>query len=378
MSSERLKAVATGAATAEQARNPYEQLKRQLETSKAEFLPLLGTPGNVDRFIRVVLNAVLANPDLLAADRRTLIASCMKAAQDGLLPDGRDAVLNIYSTNVARRGDPPQWVKMVQYLPMVQGMVKKLYEAGDITYIDAAAVFQSDRFTYRRGDDPKIEHEPTADDKPGPIVAAYAVAKLKNGEIKREVMFKRDLDAVKNASKATSESSPWNKWADQMAIKSVLKRIVKQLPRAEAFERIEQADNEALGFTSYGASAADLSAREPSAAPPPAVTHDPAPTFDFSQPGSFDHGDPLPAEHSSAQQAPAQAPAPAPSRTKPAAKQATTPAFDEQAYAEKLRKCTDPDTLSLMADELRDIADEAVRTRLQDVYRARLAELEGS
>lgn len=370
MSSERLKQVATGAATAEQARNPYEQLKRQLETSKAEFLPLLGTPNNVDRFIRVVLNAVLANPDLLAADRRSLIASCMKSAQDGLLPDGRDAVLNIYNVNAARRGDPPQWVKMVQYLPMVQGMVKKLYEAGDITYIDAAAAFEADHFKYRRGDDPRIEHEPSADDKPGPIIAAYAVAKLKNGEIKREVMFKRDLEAVKAASKATSESSPWNKWPDQMAIKSVLKRIVKQLPRAEAFERIEQADNEALGFTSYGASAADVSAREPAAPPPPAVTHDPAPTFDFSQVGSFD-GEPLQAEHSSAQQA--QAPAPATTKTKPAAKQAQ--AFDEAAFATKMQACASVDVLDLMADELRDLTDEAMADRLTEVYKARRAAL---
>lgn len=76
-------------------------------------------------------------------------------------------------------------------------------------------------------------------------------------------------------------------------------------------------------------------------------------------------------------QAPAAPPAAAPAPTPSKGRASTKPAFDEQAYADKMRKCNDPDTLSLMADELRDIADEAVRQRLTDVYRARLAELEG-
>lgn len=246
MSTNALKQVATGQMTGQQVRNPYDVLKNQLEKSKGEFKPVLGTEANVERFIRVVLNAVIANPELLEADRRSLLTACMKAALDGLMPDNRDAVLNIYNTKVKKDGRE-SWVKMAQYLPMVGGLIKKLYESGEVTYLDAAAVYANDRFVFRRGDDPKIEHEPCMGDDPGEIVAAYVVVKLKNGEIKREVMPRRDIEAVRKASK-TPDKGPWQTWYDQQAIKSVIKRAYKQLPKTDALERIIAADNDALGF----------------------------------------------------------------------------------------------------------------------------------
>lgn len=51
------------------------------------------------------------------------------------------------------------------------------------------------------------------------------------------------------------------------------------------------------------------------------------------------------------------------------------PVFDEAAFATKLQACTDIDVLDLTAEELRDIADEEMRTRLTEVYRARRAAL---
>ena len=263
MSVANLKAAATGKVTPQEARNPFDQLKRQLENGKAEFLPLFGgSQQNVDRFIRVVLNAVLATPDLLEVDRRSLMAASMKAAQDGLMPDGREAVLNIYNTKrKGKNGQPDEWVKMAQYLPMVAGLVKKLYESGDITSIDAAAVYKNDRFLFRRGDEPKLEHEPTMEDDAGSIVAAYAVIRMKNGDIKREVMPRRDIEAVRAASKS-KDNGPWVTWYDQQAIKSVIKRIYKQLPKADAFEKIADSDNQALGFAATPESVGDIVSRQ--------------------------------------------------------------------------------------------------------------------
>lgn len=51
--------------------------------------------------------------------------------------------------------------------------------------------------------------------------------------------------------------------------------------------------------------------------------------------------------------------------------------IDVTAYAAKLKACTDVDILDLAAEELRDIPDAALRTRLTDVYKARRAELAG-
>lgn len=54
----------------------------------------------------------------------------------------------------------------------------------------------------------------------------------------------------------------------------------------------------------------------------------------------------------------------------------TKPAFDEKAAADKLRACGSVEVLDLMADELRDVADEAMRARLMAVYDERRTALE--
>lgn len=254
--------------------NSYDGLKRQLEGSKHEFMPLLGGQSNVDAFVRVVLNAVLANPDLITANRRSLIAACMKAAMDGLMPDGREAVLNVYNTKVKDKASGrEQWVMMAQYLPMVGGMIKSMYESGLVSMVDAAAVYEQDRFLFRRGDAPILEHEPTADDEPGRVKAAYVVVRMTSGEIKREVMFRRDIEAVRAVSKSgTNEMSPWSKWYDQQAIKSVIKRAAKQLPRSDRLDRVIAHDNEAMGIAGQSGLGDIVAPRE-------SLTFDPSPTM---------------------------------------------------------------------------------------------------
>jgi len=355
MSTQALKQVATGQATAQEARSPYESLKRQLETSKGEFKPLLGSETNVDRFIRVVLNSVLATPDLLEADRRSLIASCMKAAQDGLLPDGREAVLNIYNTKVKKNGQE-QWVKMVQYLPMVGGIVKTFYSNPDVAMVDAAAVYQNDKFIFRRGDDPKLEHEPTMQDDAGPVVAAYLVVKMKNGEVKREVMPRRDIEKVRAASKSPDgANSPWTKWYDQQAIKSVIKRGSKQMPKSDALEKVISSDNEALGFIDMASQSAIGAALRQT----PALENEPSESANFGMDAAREA---VPVDKNQ-------------NATSQNSTTATTHESQFDAMVKRIAACADADVLDLVIDEVRYLGDEAQEKELYDLAAKRRAEL---
>jgi recombination protein RecT len=246
---------------AERALTPYEKFRGKLEALRPEIAALVGK-DTVDRFVRVCLNAVQATPKLLDADRRTLLLACVKAAQDGLMPDGREAVFNIYKTKIKGDGGRDEWIEAVQYLPMVHGLVKKLYDSEQVTFVDAVAVYEKDSFFYQRGDEPKIQHSPYAgDEDPGKVVAAYVVAKLKNGETKREVMFRRDIEKVRDASKA-KDGPGWTTWYDQFAIKSVIKRAYKQLPSTPEIDGVIASDNEALGI-SFGPSDQGIDLAEP-------------------------------------------------------------------------------------------------------------------
>lgn len=241
-----LKAIVKG----EQPRDmsPSEQLqalKSQIDGMQTELQRVLGPRVSAAAFVGAAWAAVLHNPKLVEADRRTFFAALRKAAGDGLVPDGREAVLNVYNTKVKESGGNFRWVKKVEYLPMVGGLVKKLYESGEITYLDAAVVYQKDTFRFRRGDAASLEHEPyLGAEDPGPIIAAYCVVKLKNGEIKREVMPWRDIEKVRAASKSgEDDKGPWVTWPDQMAIKSVIKRISKQVPKSPELERLIAMDD---------------------------------------------------------------------------------------------------------------------------------------
>lgn len=232
--------------------NPVQEFRATITGKmRDEIAKQLPKDIDVERFIRTALTAVQLNPDLLQADRGSLYGALMQCAKDGLLPDGKEATIQVYNTNVARKGQPNDWRQMASYMPMVGGLIRKMYEAG-CTYVDGAAVYQADEFSFQRGDQPRILHEPSMSaDDPGPVIAAYAVVKLAGGETKREVMPRRDIEKVRQSSKSPNGPG-WTNWYDQFAIKAVLKRIYKQLPHTSAaLERVIEADNKAMGFESW-------------------------------------------------------------------------------------------------------------------------------
>ena len=280
MSQATLKSIAKGEQPESTPAQQMAAFKTQIDRAKPELQQVLGPRIRADAFIGAAWAAVLGNPALVEADRLSFFAALRKAAGDGLVPDGREAVLNVYSTKVPNTHN--KWIKKVEFVPMVGGLVKKLYESGEVTYVDAAAVYERDLFAFRRGDAPAIEHEPyIGSEDPGPIVAAYCIVKLKNGETKREVMPLRDIIRAREASKSKDkESSPWNKWEDQMAIKSVIKRIYKQLPKAPALERLIDHDNLLESGGEHGAAITPASQQQAApGASTRAINFDPSPTM---------------------------------------------------------------------------------------------------
>lgn len=176
------------------------------------------------KFVRTTLTAIQNAPDLLQADRQSLLSSCMKAAQDGLVLDGREAALVIFNTK-----DGERWIKKVSYLPMVQGILKKARNSGDISTIAAHVAYEKDKFTYVLGDEEKIIHEPNMLADRGRPIAAYAIVKLKDGSVQREVMATAEIEGIRKRSKA-AQAGPWVTDWSEMARKTVLRRISKYIP----------------------------------------------------------------------------------------------------------------------------------------------------
>src|SRR3546814_20446644 len=85
----------------------------------------------------------------------------MKAAQDGLLPDGREGAIVPFKGKAS-------------WMPMVAGIMKKVRNSGEIADWNAHAVYENDEFDYLLGDDQRIYHKPTMGD-PGQVVGAYSI-----------------------------------------------------------------------------------------------------------------------------------------------------------------------------------------------------------
>ena len=229
---------------------PMITLRRQLERRAEEFRMVLPDHISPAKFQRTLLTAVQTNPDLLACDRRSFLTSCMKAAQDGLLPDGREAAIVPFKSRVK---DPERgWVevRLAQYLPMVFGLRKKILQSGEIADLFAAVVYRQEiergLFVYEEGSERTLRHRPILDPDFAPtdadIALAYSVATFADGFKSFEVMRRGELDRVREASQTGSRfdakgepresKGPWRDWFPEMAKKTVIRRHAKTLPQS--------------------------------------------------------------------------------------------------------------------------------------------------
>ena len=218
---------------------PMEQVRGALQKMEKEFSAALPPQIAVGKFVRTAVTAIQMNPELLAADRRSLFAACMKAAQDGLLLDGRESAPVIFNTKEGKK---------VQYMPMVGGILKKIRNSGELASISANVVYDKDFFEYELGDNEQIIHKPFLGDERGKPIAVYAVAKTKDGAIYREVMSVSDVEKVRASSRA-GKFGPWADWWDEMAKKTVIRRMAKRLPSSADTDQVMANDLEASGFS---------------------------------------------------------------------------------------------------------------------------------
>lgn len=222
--------------------NPLVILNDQLEKRLPQFQAALPAHIPVERFKRVLLTAIQQNPKLATADRPTLFTSAMKAAHDGLLPDGREGALVIYNTKMKVNG-ADKWVDAVQWMPMIAGIRKKVRNSKEIATWDAKVVFEKDEFLYEDGLDLILKHKPYLDGDPGQVRAAYSVAKLKTGEVSVEVMTKFQIDRIRAMSRA-KDNGPWKDHYSEMAKKTVARRHSKVLPMSTDLDDLIRRDDD--------------------------------------------------------------------------------------------------------------------------------------
>ncbi|WP_315768299.1 recombinase RecT [Bradyrhizobium sp. SZCCHNR2012] len=197
------------------------------------------------RFVSVLMTALQNKPKLLECTFPSLWNACVRAAQDGLLPDGREGAIAPYGENK----DGKRIAEIATWMPMVEGYRKKIFETGKVDMWTVQVVREKDEFEYELGDNAFIKHKPFVGmTSPGNIVGAYSIAKLSSGEKVYEVMGAFEIMQI--ASKSKAGNGPWKDpvFVPEMAKKVVARRHYKQLPHSESMDAMIARDDATHGL----------------------------------------------------------------------------------------------------------------------------------
>lgn len=234
---------------AERRVHPVEAFRQALDTRVNEIKMALPSHISVDKFRRVATTAVQTNPDLLdgsKVERASLFTALVRAAQDGLLPDGREGAI------VPFKGK-------AQWMPMVAGIMAKVRRSGEIASWDVSAVYEKDQFERLLGDDQRIFHKPYEEGDPGQVVGAYSIVTFKDGTKSRDYMPRWRIERAKNQGRGAS-SLMWSTFYDEGAIKTVIRHHAKRLPQSTDIEAMFERDDTMAGVEQERVTTAPVSA----------------------------------------------------------------------------------------------------------------------
>lgn len=206
---------------------------KALEPEIKKALPSVITP---ERFTRMALSSLNTTPKLAECTQMSFLAALMSAAQLGLEPN--TSLGQAYLIPYNNKG-----TLECQFQIGYKGLIDLVYRNSNVQTIQAQSVYENDYFDYELGLNSKLIHKPALNDR-GKVILFYALFKLNNGGYGFEVMSKADIDShAQEFSKGyTSSYSPWKTSYEEMARKTIIKKVLKYAPLKTDFMRAMSSD----------------------------------------------------------------------------------------------------------------------------------------
>lgn len=183
-----------------------------------------------DRLTRIVLTEFRKTPALLHCDRESLFGAVLQCAALGLEPGS--ALGHCYLL---------PYKKTCQLIIGYRGMIDLARRSGQILSLCAYCVHEADEFHYELGLHPDVRHIPAATADRGPVTYVYAVATLKDGGVQFEVLSRAEIEEVRKSSRSGGQG-PWIDHWEEMAKKTVIRRLFKYLPVSVEVARATEID----------------------------------------------------------------------------------------------------------------------------------------
>lgn len=201
---------------------------KQVESKMLQLLPA----DVVKREISFAVQHVAASTQLQKCTPLSLQTAVYNIANIGLSlnPASKEAYL------VPRYNSQIQGME-ASLQPSYVGLVKLLTDAGTVIQVVSNIVFEGDKFSIDLVSG-QVQHQPCLlKANKGNKIGCYAVATLPNGSKQAEWMECEDIDKIRDCSESwknekTRAYSPWLKYYDEMARKTLIRRLYKYLPRS--------------------------------------------------------------------------------------------------------------------------------------------------
>lgn len=217
-------------------------LRQQLEQRIDWITKSLPSHISKEQFEATLVRAAMSDPALLLADRMSFFEAALAAAIDGLTPDKKEGAMVVYNTKIKENGKDI-WIKKVQWLPMIRGIFTKVYNTGLVKSATVGIVYGGDEFRAWTDDEGEHLFHEEADQQDRKLVRRYyAQVVMKDGGVFVETMWPQDIEKVKGSSK-TAGSGPWVDWYEEMAKKTVFKRLAKRLPISREIAEVLNRDD---------------------------------------------------------------------------------------------------------------------------------------
>lgn len=199
-----------------------ESIESYLKKMQPEIARALPRHVSPERMSRIALTEFRKNPELAACDLISFLGAVVQCSQLGLEPGGALGQIYLVPFYNKKRG-----CKEVQVIPGYKGLIELARRSGRITSIAARAVYDGDEFSYQYGLDEQCIHRPTTGPR-GDLTHVYAVVQFKDGGRDFEVMTRSEVELVRDGLKFPNPV--WKSHFDEMAKKTVIRRISKRLP----------------------------------------------------------------------------------------------------------------------------------------------------
>ncbi len=212
-----------------------------LGNMNSEVARALPDPSQVERFMRIAQTSIRNVPKLMECSRLSLAGAIMQAAQLGLYPDMSGQCYIIPYKNSKTNSVEAQF--QIGY----KGFIELFYRSEGTQSISAQAVYEMDTFTVSYGTEQQLVHKPKLHGDRGKAIGYYAVAKINNNTV-FEFMSIDDIKKHKEKFSKGSSFSPWEKHFDEMAKKTVVKRLMKYMPLTSTVRNAQTADETTKRF----------------------------------------------------------------------------------------------------------------------------------